>query len=219
MSVNEMNIALGRESLVISSRALGLLAMIGAPMLLLFFIFGNLDASAPKTLNERLMCLTGVMYMGGWICGAIGMRRLRATGDGAGAKIIYILQIALLICGLTFSVMEVAGYNLGNGGLIFAIADAGYPLSHLLMNVVGIFVLRAKVFSGLPRFAPFMVGVALPVTLGLMALGYGTAAGIFFSAMTTLGLGIIGYAVYKQSYRLIFNRLSSNNFQNMHEYV
>jgi hypothetical protein len=211
MSVNEMNIALGRESFAISSRTLGLLAMIGAPMLLLFFIFGNMDGSAPKTLNERLMCLTGVFYIGGWICGAIGMRSVRATGDGAGAKIVYILQIALLICALTFSVMEVGGYNHRNGGWIFAIADAGYPLSHLLMNVVGIFVLRAKVWRGLPKFAPFMVGIALPVTLGLMALNYGIAAGIFFSTMTTLGLGIIGYAIYKKSkiHSAFFNQFSS----------
>ena len=199
MSVNEMNIAFGRESFAISNRILGLLGMIGAPMLLLFFIFGNTDGGASKTLSERLWALTGVMYMAGWLCAAVGVRRLRATGDGTGAKIIFIIQITLLTFALVFSLMEVGGYNYQNGGIIFAAADAGYPLSHLFMNVVGIFVVRAKVWQGFPKFAPFLVGIALPVTLALMALGYVTAAGVLFGSLTTTGLGAIGYEVYKKS--------------------
>lgn len=200
MSVNELNLpAAMQENSFFGNRPLGILALIGAPMLLIFILFGNLDAGADKTPAERLMCLTGVLYMGGWMCGAIGMRRLRATGGGLSSKILFIIQITLLSCALVFSVMEVGDYNFRNGGVIFAVADAGYPLSHLLMNVVGIFVLRAKVWQGWSKFAPFLVGIALPVTMASMWSGYPNFAGYFFGAMTTIGLGIIGYKVYRQS--------------------
>jgi hypothetical protein len=206
MSVNEMNITLGREDFSIGSRLLGSLAMLGAPMLFIFIMFGNTDDGAAKTAAERVLSMTGVVYMCGWICGAIGMRRLRATGDGFGAKILFVLQIALLICGAIYSVMETAGYNQQNGGLIFAVADAGWPLSHLLMLVVGIFVLRAKVWQGWPGYAPFLVGIALPLTLAVMGK-YPQIGGCFFGSMTALGLGVIGWTIQKQSYKLIFNSL------------
>jgi hypothetical protein len=199
MSVNEMNLPVRPRSLAVGNCLLGLLGMIGAPMMLIFFMFGNTDGSAPKTLEERLICLTGVFYMGGWICSAVGMRRLRVTGNGLGGKIVFIIQITLLSLALLYSVMEAGGYNFLNGGLLFAIADAGYPFSHLFMNVVGIFVVRAKVWQGLPKFAPFPVGIALPVTLALMALGYVSLAGFFFGTMTTAGLAIIGFKVYRQA--------------------
>jgi hypothetical protein len=202
MSVNEMSLPVRREKFSVSNRFLGLLGMIGAPMLFIFFIFGNIDAGAPKTLKDQIMSLTGVFYMGGWMMSAIAMRRLRVTGDGLGGKIVFIIQITLLSCALVFSVMEAFGYSFENGGLIYAVADAGYPLSHLFMNVVGIFVVRAKIWRGLPRYAPFIVGIALPVTLALMASGFVIVTGIFFGGMTTIGLGTIAYTVYRQSKKL-----------------
>lgn len=76
MSVNEMSLPARREKFAFGNRLLGLLGLIGAPMMLIFFIFGNLDAAAPKTLKDQIMCLTGVFYMGGWMMSAVGMRRL-----------------------------------------------------------------------------------------------------------------------------------------------
>jgi hypothetical protein len=115
-----------------------------------------------------------------------------------GGKIVFVIQITLLSCALLYSVMEVFGYSYQNGGLIFAIADAGYPLSHLFMNVVGIFVVRAKIWRGLPKFAPFTVGIALPVTMALFAIGYINIAGVFFGIMTTVGLGAIAFTIYRR---------------------
>ncbi|MET0753465.1 MAG: hypothetical protein ABWZ66_08835 [Pyrinomonadaceae bacterium] len=199
MLANEMELSLNPTKFTINSHILGAFAMFCAPMLLLFFMFGTIDSSAPKTFKDQLVSLTGVFYIGGWIAGAIGMRRLRATGDRLGSKIVFIIQIALLSFALLFSVMEVFGYSYENGGLLFAIADAGYPLSHLFMIVVGIFVLRAKVWRGLPRIAPFLVGFALPAFSGL-SLIVGTGVGGFgFGLLTATGLGIIGYTVFRQS--------------------
>jgi hypothetical protein len=211
MSVNEMNIALIGEKFTINNRLLGVFAMIGAPMLLLFFMFGTIDAAAPKTLRDQIISLTGVLYIGGWMAGAVGMRHMRAAGDTKGSKIVFVIQMILLSFALLFSVMEVCGYSYENGGLIFALADAGYPLSHLFMIVVGIFVLRAKVWEGFPRIAPLLVGLALPVFFALNASVGMKAGGFGFSALTTIGLGTIGYTIYKKSkvYSVFFSQLSN----------
>ena len=52
MSVNEMSLPVRREKFALGNRVLGLLGMLGAPMLFIFFMFGNLDDSAPMTLND-----------------------------------------------------------------------------------------------------------------------------------------------------------------------
>jgi len=199
MSVNEMNLPVHQENFAVGNRVLGLLGMIGAPMLLIFFMFGNTDAGAAKTLKDQIMCLTGVFYMGFWMMSAVGMRRLRATGDGFGSKIVFIIQITLLGFALLFSVMEVFGYSYNNGGLLFAIADAAYPLSHLFMLVVGTLVLRAKVWNGLAKFAPFIVGFALPIFFALLPIAGMQIAGFACGALMAAGLMTIGYTVYRQS--------------------
>lgn len=207
MSVNEMNLLVGRENTALDNRVLGAIAMISAPMLLVFFMFGETDPSVPKTLSGELMSLTGVLYIGGWMCGAVGMRRLRATGKGRASRIVFIVQMMLLSFALLYSVMEVCGFSYENGGLIFAVADNGYPLSHLFMIWVGAFVWRAKAWNGAAKIAPLLVGAALPVFFALSPFVGMKTAGFGFGALTAAGLGIIGYTIQKQSYRLIFASL------------
>lgn len=198
MSVNKIEISLPADAAALNRR-LGILAVAGAPMLLIFFMFGNPDGAAAKTLQDRIFAVTGVFYIGGWLCGAIGMRRRRATGNGFGAKAAFIIQLALLGCALLFSLLETAGFNYENGGWLFAVADAGYPLSHLFMIVVGVLVWRARVWSGLAQVAPLLVGFALPVFFALSG-GAGTAAaGFGFGLLTAVGLGTIGWQIIKSA--------------------
>lgn len=183
----------------LTGKILGVVAMIGAPMLLIEFLVGPNDSAAVKTSRDQLFSLIGVMYMTGWIAGAIGMRRLRATGSGLGATVVFVVQMIMLFLAWSFSVMEAFGYSSGNGGVLFAITDAGYPLSHLFMLVVGIMLLRAKVWSGIARLAPFLVGMALPVFFALSGFAGVRLPGIAFGITAALGLGIIGFKVLKQS--------------------
>jgi hypothetical protein len=207
MFTNKLALPLQNESFTVNNRLLGTLAIISAPMMLLFFMFGNMDGNAPKMWKDQLLSLTGILYIGGWLAGAVGMRRLRVTGDGRAAKIVFIIQITLLSFALLFSVMETCGYNYENGGLLFSVADAGYPLSHLFMIVVGVFVKRTKIWKGMQANAPFLVGLALPLFL-VLSMVIGTKIGGFgFGCLTAIGLAIIGYTVYKRSriYNLIFS--------------
>jgi hypothetical protein len=195
MAVNAINLPVGQAKILAGNRLFGLLAIFGAPMLLLQFLFGG-ENSNPAN-GSPAIALLGVFYIGGWICGAIGMFRNKIYGETKASRIVFVAQMIFLILALMFSIQESIGVSYENGGgLFFGICDAGYPLSHLFMIVVGIFVLRSKVWTGWTRFAPFLVGAALPLTLTLVPF-FGKGVGVFsFAGLTTLGLGTIGYSVY-----------------------
>ena len=182
-----------------NNRILGAIAIIGAPMLLISFLLNATDSEAPKTLRDQLFSLAGFFYILGWMAGAVGMRQLRATGRRLGSKIVFVIQMVFLGLALIFSTMEVMGYSGTDRNLLFAVTDLGYPLSHLFMLVVGIFTVRADVWKGVSKVAPFIVGLALPVTLGLWRINAARFGLILFGILTMLGLGIIGLTVWKSS--------------------
>jgi hypothetical protein len=170
-----------------------MLAFIGAPML---FVQMLAYSYAQKLLNDPLAAFFGVLYIGGWIAGAIGLRRRRATGNGRTSKGLFITQIAVLSLALLFSVQETIGIK---ESIFFAITDLAYPLSHLLMLVVGVFVWRARVWRGLPRIAPLIVGCGLPSYFLLAPFLGHNLGGLVFSGLTAVGFSITARAVYKSA--------------------
>lgn len=197
MAVNEINLPAVREGFSLSNRMLGLFAVICAPTLFLQFSVGGETGNSNAANSNPLIALLGVFYIGGWICGAIGMFQNKVYGESRAAKIVFIAQMIFLTLALMFSMQETFGISYENGGgLFFGICDAGYPLSHLFMIVIGIFVLRAKVWTNRTRFAPFLVGAALPLTLAVVPF-FGMSVGVFsFAGLTALGLGTIGFRVF-----------------------
>lgn len=199
MSTNQLELTADLKTGAIDNRIFGLLGIIGAPMLLLQFLLGNRGMNAEGGDANAWIALLGVLYIGGWICGAIGMFRWRVYGEGKGSKVVFVIQMILLLLALMFSVFETFGATYENGGILFAVFDAGYPLSHLFMIVVGIFTIRAGKWKRFSKFAPLLVGIALPLTFALMPL-FGMNVGIFtFGGLTAIGLGIIGYTILRES--------------------
>jgi hypothetical protein len=140
MAVNEINLPVVRKKILVDNRLLGLLGIICAPMLLLQFLFGTEIGSSNSAHSNRIIALLGVFYIGGWICGAIGIFQNKVYGATKASKIVFIIQMILLALALMFSIQEIFGVGYENGGIFFAVCDAGYPLSHLFMIIVGIFV-------------------------------------------------------------------------------
>ena len=199
MSTNQLELIAGLKTGAIDNRIFGLLGIIGAPMLLLQFLLGNRGMNAEGGDTNAWIALLGVLYIGGWLCGAIGMFRGRAYGEGKGSKIVFIIQIILLLLALMFSVLETFGVTYASGGVLFAVFDAGYPLSHLFMIVVGIFTIRAGKWRGFSKFAPLLVGIALPLTLGLMPLLGEKIGVVSFGSLTAIGLAVIGFTVFRKN--------------------
>lgn len=196
MSTNELRLNISPQINSPGDRILGLLGLLAvasAPMLIAQFLIGGEGILSNSTWAAAL----GILYIGGWMCGAVGMFRQKAYGRTPAAKIVFTIQMILLTLALLFSVQETMGVSYDNGGgIFFGICDAGYPLSHLFMFVIGILTIRARIWKGAVKAAPLLVGAALPVTmLGGPVLGM-LGGMLIFGGLVTIGLGIIGLKIF-----------------------
>lgn len=198
MAVSRIEIRINETDFSYINRILGVLCLVGAPMLLAQFTF-NPGGVTELTTSGRIIAFLGVLYMGGWLAGAIGMRRLRVTGNGMGSKIIFIIQVIGLSLATMFSVLDTLGYNHENGGLIFLITDMAYPFSHLFMIIVAIMTIKAGIWKGFSRIAPLLVGIAFPLTVAFASIAEMQTGVLLFGGLTTIGLLTIGYIIIKQS--------------------
>lgn len=170
-----------------NNRMLGIIAMICAPALL---IEGLLLRGQE---NAVITGVASMVFMAGWICSNIGMRRMWATGTGKWGRAVLLVQLVGLVLAFMFGFFEATGL-LGRESIIFNVTDVAWPLSMLWMIVVGITVIAAKRLSGWQRFVPLLcplwllsaaVGLVLGETVALIA-GFGYAA-VFWA--------LLGYVV------------------------
>jgi hypothetical protein len=134
--------------------------MLGSPMLLVEgLLFGSAGRSAAP-----LVALAELLYLGGWMCSAIGLRRLRATGDTSLGRVIFAIQVVGLCLAAVFTLLEAFAPGAHDSAL-YQITDAAWPFNHLFMIVVGIVTLRAKVWGGWQRWTPLLCGLALPAAM------------------------------------------------------
>ena len=194
MSVQEMVLqnSAGSSNALISTHTLGLVGMFLSPMLFFASLFyGEMDQPSP---NPLLTSLGGFLYLAGAVAAAVAMRRMRVTGNGTGAKILFAVQLTGLCLAMCFDVLEYAAPHL-RGTWAFFITDLAYPFSHVLMIIVGVALVRAKVWRGWRRVPAFLVGLALPSFIGL-SIAFGREnAGFIFPLIVTIGFFTLGLAV------------------------
>ncbi len=199
MATNEFALQKGTdiEKVWINNKILGILAMIGAPMLFVEAIvhFYVPDANG---FSLRGCAFLEFVYIFGWMAGACGMRRLRLTGSGKAAKILFWVQITGLILASLLNVQDILQITVKQSGVFYYITDAAYPFSHLLMLIIGGFMIKAKIWRGFRLAAPFLVGFALPIFFGLSATFGFEKAVLAFPLITTLGFLIIGFSLFRQ---------------------
>lgn len=193
MAVQEMVLQNSGSGGLVSTRTLGLIGMFLSPMLFFASLFyGAMDQPSPYPL---LTSLGGVLYLAGAAASAVALRRLRATGGGTGAKILFIVQLSGLFLAMGFDVLEYAAPHL-RGTWAFFITDLAYPFSHVLMIVVGIAIVRARVWRGWRRIPAFLVGFALPSFIALSFAAGRENAGFIFPLLVTTGFFTLGLAVF-----------------------
>jgi len=179
------------------TRLLGTVGMIGSPLLLVDGLCRYAGYTTHETQGSPLVGILGVAYLAGILCNAVGMRRLRVTGSGAGSAVLFAVQVTGLLLALVFSVAEALGHSPGGpglGGKLLFAADMGWPFSHVLHLVIGGAIWKAGIWRGWRRIAPFVVGVALPLFFAARAVA-GPASMLLFPLMTTAGFLALGYAV------------------------
>lgn len=194
MSVQEMVLQNSGSGKLESNRALGAVAMILSPMLFVASFFYAAEYGQPNP-RQIWASLGGVLYILGAMITATAVRKLRATGGGKGAAILYFVQMTGLLLAMCFDILEYAAPQLRET-LVFFITDMAYPFSHLLMIVVGVAIVRAKVWRGWRRVPAFLVGFALPSFIVLSLVFGRENAGFIFPLMVTTGFFLLGLAVF-----------------------
>ena len=172
-------------------KLLGLVGVLAAPVFLAQRI---LTPSGDQLPNDRLAAWLGLWYLVGWACSALALRRDRATGRGVGAAAIFGVQLV----GLTLA----AGQQLQDavqarplGDTVYGVCDVAWPLSHVFMLVVGVAVLRARVWTGWRRWTPLACGLALPLSFAAQAAAGRYGLLVAFPIFTTLAFSALGVAV------------------------
>jgi hypothetical protein len=168
--------------------------MIGAPFLCLEFILVGLALDGSKPLNQ-LVGVLELIYLGGWLASAAGLRQLRVTGEGAVGRVIFIIQRIGLTLAALFTIQGIVQTNPDTNSVFFKVTDAAWPLSHLFMLVVGAFVLKARVWRGWRKVTPILCGLALPALFAANAIFGSKVGGVVFGLSTTATFMLLGYAV------------------------
>lgn len=186
-------LTLGAEGKSVNrSRMLGAVAMAASPML---FLSGLLYGFAEIPSN-RVTAALGLIFVLGWICSAIGLRLLKATGTGTAAKALFLCQMALLSLAASQQVQDLIFKRPEENGLIYFASDLAWPLSMMLMLVVGIFILKAGVWRGWRRLPALICGLSLPaLIIASAAYGNRAAGGFLFGLTTAIGFMLLGQAV------------------------
>ena len=191
--MNELNLTISHTNSINKTRILGVIGMIFAPALYLGSFFHSANFDEPKA-NQLFSSIFGVLYLSGAMASAIAMRRLRVTGRGRGAAILFAVQIVGLFLAMWFDILEYAAPHLKES-TIFFITDMAYPFSHVLMIIVGVAVWKTGAWRGWRVIAPFLCGLALPLFFVSSALFCRENSGWIFIGGVTLGFFLLGYAI------------------------
>jgi hypothetical protein len=193
MSVSEAAMPMKMKKAAVNYRALGIVGMICAPALSFGSFFHSQPADSPNPY-QIFASLGGLLYLSGATASAIAMRRLRVTGNGTGAGVLFVVQVVGLLLAMMFDVFEYAAPQIKET-TVFFITDMAYPFSHILMVIVGIVVVKASVWRGWRCVPAFLIGAALPLFLAASAAFGRENTGWIFIGLVTLGFFALGMSI------------------------
>ncbi len=87
-----------------SNQLLGILALIGSPWL---FSGTYLEQRNPHLSDSWFTGAWGILFISGWMCAAIALRRIRATGNSSFGKILLIVLLISLSIANVSNVIQV----------------------------------------------------------------------------------------------------------------
>src|SRR5688572_631113 len=143
-----------------SNRVLGIFAPIGSPWL---FIGMYLEQRNPRLLDSWFTGVWGLIFISGWICSVIALRRLKATGNSSFGKILLIVLLIILSLANVSNVIQVIVEK--DKPPYFMVLDMCWPLSNVIMLITGIMVIIAKGLPGWRRWIPLATGLWFPLAM------------------------------------------------------
>lgn len=143
-----------------SNKLLGTLALIGAPWL---FIGTYLEQQMPQLSDSWFTGVWGILFISGWFCSVIGLKKLNATGRSSFGKVLLIvLLITLTIANISNVIQIIVEKNKPSYFMAF---DIFWPLSNIIMLIVGVVVIASKLLPGWKRYVPLLTGLWFPLAM------------------------------------------------------
>ena len=146
-----------------NNKTLGILALLGAPFLCINTYLHVPDPNAHVYVTNSLSGLFDLLYISGWLCSIIGLRRLGATGNDRFGRIILPVILGTLALADSWNIYEIILPN--HNTALHYFLDSFWPISNVVMIGVGIAVIRAGKLTGWKRYVPLLCGLWLPVTV------------------------------------------------------
>ena len=174
-----------------SNKLLGIVALIGAPFLAINTYIHVPDPAAHVYNTDSLSGFLDLLYISGWLCSIIGLRRLGATGNDRFGRTIILVSLGTLILADIWNVYEMVLPN--HDTLLYHILDMFWPISNVVMIGVGIAVIRAGKLTGWKRYIPLACGLWLPVTMMLWVTK--DAAFFLSNAYTAIAWTLLAFVV------------------------
>ena len=173
----------------------GGIAILCAPFLYIDF------ATSVQNVTTWKTGLFGLIYMIGWMCSILALRRMEILDKTRWAKVAFTIQLSLLTLAQLWNIWVIVGSGFDN--IFFRILDVCWPLSNIWMLAIGITAVRAKKLQGWKRFVPLFVGLWFPVAvIPSMVTGYFVLAGPY-SAIAFALLGLVVFQANENEQTLV----------------
>ena len=105
----------------------------------------------------------GILFISGWLGAVVALKRCKATGDTPfGIALLTVLLIALSIANISNVVQIIVERNKPS---YFIVLDLFWPLSNVIMLIVGVMVIIAGKLHGWKRYIPLATGLWFPLAL------------------------------------------------------
>jgi hypothetical protein len=180
-----------------TNRQLGVIALVGAPAMLIGI---NAEYLNRDLRDSWFTGLWGIVYITAWMCSLYVMQRQEIAGNRFGKWLIKIMFGTLTIANVSNIIQIVTPHN---DPWYFFYLDLFWPISHLLMLVLGITVLLNKKADIVTRLIFSGAGFWLPIALVPMAI-FGTTSSVVLypSIYNAIMWGLMGYLAFKSSHEL-----------------
>jgi hypothetical protein len=176
-----------------NNRTLGTLALLGAP----FLLIGMMAEEQFESLaNSWFTGFWGLIYISAWLCSVVVLRRLAVAGTGRlGRGLPWVLIGSLLLANASNGYQLVAP---GQETPVFRVLDAFWPLSNVLMLVLGVTIAVVGRLRGWQRYVPLIVGLWFPFAMAAkILLGRSPAAFWLGAPYTALAWSLLALVVLR----------------------
>ena len=146
-----------KPTIIMNNRTLGIIGILCSPFLMINTLHDDFRLDAHSSYGG----LFGLIYMSGWICSLIALRRMGAMGKGKFGSIIFTLQIIFLSLTQLWNLYELL--QPGAGTRLYYLLEMFWPISNLCMFVTGLTIAIKGRLKGWKRYMPLASGFWLPL--------------------------------------------------------